>query len=142
VFNDRVLGTNTVKLVATVNPASVTVTNSSFDYTIVGAGKISEPSGLNKQGNNTLTLVNSTANDYTGPTLISGGTLSVTNVANGGVASAIGKSSSVASNLVLAGGTLSYAGPTKAIDRGYSVQAAASTIETIGDLALNGPVSS
>jgi autotransporter-associated beta strand protein len=139
-FDDQALGTTTVNLVTTVNPASVTVTNGSLNYTIAGAGKISGATGLTKQGTNSLALVNSTANDYTGATVISGGTLSVTNLANGGVASAIGKSSSAANNLVFGGGTLSYGGPAKSIDRGYSVQGAGSTIDTINDLTLSGPV--
>jgi autotransporter-associated beta strand protein len=141
-FDDEALGTTTVNLVTTVNPASVTVTNGSLNYIIAGSGKISGSTGLSKQGTNSLTLVNSTGNDYTGPTVISAGTLSVTNLANGGVASAIGKSGSAANNLVLAGGTLSYSGSAKAIDRGYSVQGAGSTIETINDLSLSGPVAS
>ena len=46
----------------------------------------------------------------------------VTDLANGGTASAIGKSSASRRNLVFSGGTLAYSGPAKAIDRGYSVQ--------------------
>ena len=50
------------------------------------------------------------ANAYTGVTTISGGTLSVGTLANGGSASDIGAASSSATNLVLNGGTLQYTG--------------------------------
>ncbi|HEY9173642.1 MAG TPA: autotransporter-associated beta strand repeat-containing protein [Verrucomicrobiae bacterium] len=139
-FDDQALGTTTVNLVTTVSPAGVTVTNSVLDYSIVGTGKITGNKGLTKQGSASLTLANTGGNDYTGPTVISGGRLVVTNLANGGQPSAIGSSGAAAANLVLAGGTLSYAGPAVEIDRGYSVQGAGSTIETISDLSLSGPV--
>ncbi len=137
-FDDSALGTTAVNLVTTVLPGGVTVNNSALEYTFVGTGKISGPQGLTKQGTGNLTLAN--ANDYTGPTVISGGKLIVTNLVNGGQPSPIGAASSAATNLVLAGGTLNYAGPAKEVDRGYSVQGANSTIETLSDLALSGPV--
>ena len=135
-FNDEALGTTTVNLVATVKPLSVTVTNENLPYTIVGAGKISGATSLLKQGTNTLTIA--TRNDYTGRTVISRGTLAVTNLANGGSASAIGASSSSPTNLVLSGGTLSYSGAPVSIDRGYTVQGAVGVIEAQSDLTLSG----
>ncbi|MCV5919395.1 hypothetical protein OFN60_38800, partial [Escherichia coli] len=55
-------------------------------------------------------------NTYTGATIISGGaTLRVTNLANGGVASAIGASSNAAANLVFNNGILQYNGGTTGI---------------------------
>ena len=51
------------------------------------------------------------SNTYTGPTILSGGAvLGVTNLANGGVASGIGASSSGSASLVFNGGTLLYTG--------------------------------
>ncbi len=138
-FDDAALGTTTVNLVATVAPGGVTVTNDLQNYTFVGSGKITGATGLTKQGAGSLTLA-IPDNDYTGPTIISGGRLSVTNLASGGQPSPIGAASSAANNLVLAGGTLSYTGPAAAINRGYSVQAAGSAIETAADLSLSGPV--
>jgi autotransporter-associated beta strand protein len=137
-FNDSALGTTSVNLGVTVNPAKVTVNNSTLNYTLSGSGKISGAAALIKQGTGSLTL--NTLNDYTGATRIEGGTVSVTNLANGGSASAIGGSSSAAGNLVLANGTLSYSGPPVAINRGYSVQATNSTLDVQSDLALGGLV--
>ena len=137
-FNDTALGTTTVNLVTTVQPSGVTVNNSALDYTFVGTGKLSGSQGLTKQGSAILTIA--TANDYTGPTVLSGGTVIVTNLANGGQASPIGMSSSAASNLVFAGGQLSYTGPTATIDRGYTVSGAGGGFATVNDLNLTGPV--
>ena len=74
---------------------------------------------LVKEGTNTLAIY--ITNGYTGPTIIDYGTLVVTNLANGGLPSAIGASSAGATNLVLAGGTLSYAGSPVEINRGYNL---------------------
>lgn len=137
-FNDQALGTTTVTLNAAVSPAGVTFTNDTLSYAITGTGKISGTTGLTKQGTNSVAIA--TANDYTGVTTISGGTLSVASLANGGVASPIGMSSAAASSLMLAGGKLQYTGSAVTIDRGYTVQSAGAGIETVGDLALSGPV--
>lgn len=137
-FNDDALGTTTVDLVATVKPANVTVTNTILPYSIIGTGKISGAASLIKQGTNSLTIANTGLNDYSGRTIISGGTLHVTNLANGGLASAIGKSSSSPTNLVLSGGTLSYSGTPVKIDRGYLVQSAIGTIDAQNDLTFSG----
>ena len=59
-----------------------------------------------------------------GVTTVSGGTLAVSTLANGGVASGIGASSNASSNLVLTtGGTLQYTGATVSSDRGFTLGA-------------------
>jgi fibronectin-binding autotransporter adhesin len=94
---------------------------------------------LNKQGAATLSILNTGGNNYTGPTVITAGILSVTNLANGGSASPIGASSASSANLVLSGGALSYAGPAVSINRGYTVQGTGgSAIDTVGNLTLSG----
>jgi autotransporter-associated beta strand protein len=75
---------------------------------------------ISNSGGGSLSLVRNGAsgivyltgsNTYTGPTILSGGAvLGVTNLANGGVASGIGASSSESANLVFNGGTLLYTG--------------------------------
>ncbi len=139
-FNDAALGTTTVNLTTTVNPSSVTIDNSTLAYTFSGSGKISGNTSLHKQGSATVTIANTGGNNFTGPTVISGGTVSVASLANGGAPSAIGASSANPTNLVLAGGALSYSGPSVAINRGYSVQTGGGTIDNAGNLTLSGLV--
>ena len=140
VFDDNATGTTTVNLVATVDPSSITVNNSILNYTLTGSGKISGAVGFNKQGTGTFTIVNTGGNNYTGPTVIGGGTLSVTNLANGGSPSAIGASSANPTNLVLATGTLSYSGPAVSVNRGYYLQTTNDTIDAENNLTLSGAV--
>jgi autotransporter-associated beta strand protein len=136
-FDDNALGTTTVNLVTTVNPAQVTANNSNLNYTLVGSGKITGPGVFTKNGGGVFTIANTGGNNYTGATVVANGTLSVTNLANGGSPSAIGASSANPTNLVFAGGTLSYAGPAMAINRGYSASVGGG-IETLSDLTLSG----
>ncbi len=70
-FDDTATRFN-VQLDAVVNPQSVTV-DTAGTYTVSGTGKITGTTGLTKSGTGTLILA--TDNDYTGGTIISGGTL-------------------------------------------------------------------
>ncbi|HEV2696147.1 MAG TPA: autotransporter-associated beta strand repeat-containing protein [Verrucomicrobiae bacterium] len=137
-FNDSAVGTTTVNLTTTVNPNGLTVNNNSLPYTFVGTGKISGPVGIVKQGPGTLAVLNTGGNNYTGPTVLSGGTLSVTNLTNGGLPSPIGAGSANPTNLVLSGGSLSYSGPAVTINRGYLVQTTNGGITTVSNLTLSG----
>ncbi|QDC39312.1 autotransporter outer membrane beta-barrel domain-containing protein [Sphingobium fuliginis ATCC 27551] len=76
--------------------------------------------GVAKAGTGRVTL-NNVNNNYTGATTLSGGTLTVASIGNGGAASAIGASSADAANLVLESGTLSYSGGTATTDRGFTL---------------------
>ena len=145
VFNDTALGTTTVNLVTNVAPRSVTILNNTSNYTLVGTGRINGTIGLNKGGAAAFAIYNT--NGYTGPTVLSGGTLMVSNLANGGVASPIGASSANPTNLVLGGGALSYAGAPLTINRGYNLQynynsngiAINNALDLQADLTLTGP---
>lgn len=141
-FADNALGTTTVNLTTTVSPDSVTVNNSNLTYTITGSGKISGATGLTKTGSGTLVIANSGGNNYTGPNIISGGTVQVNSLANGGSPSSLGASSASPTNLVLAGATLAYTGPAVTINRGYSLQGfnTNSSIDTEGNLTFGGLV--
>jgi len=137
-FNDQALGTTSVNLVTTVSPSSVTFNNSTLSYTVAGTGKISGSTAVSVQGAGVVNVLNTGGNNYTGPTVLSGGVLAVTNLANGGSPSAIGASSANPTNLVLNGGDLSYSGPAVTINRGYLTEQTNSSITTVNNLTLSG----
>lgn len=84
-----------------VVPGSVTFTGG--QYTFSGEGGISGQGGvtINSGASVTFNLKNS---DYTGPTIVNGGTLTVPNFYDGGQKSAIGAASAALGNLQLGGG--------------------------------------
>lgn len=94
-------------------------------------------SGANKSFGNAGAgrLVLEELNTYTGRTTV-GGILSVTSLANGGVASHIGQSTNSAANLVLNRGTLEYTGSGVATDRLFTLGYGGGAIESSGTGAL------
>lgn len=101
------------------------------------SGVISD-SGANdvviKSGDGVLELTGT--NTYHGATVITGGTLRVANLADGGVPSNIGQSTNVASNLVINGGTFQYTGSGSTTDRRFSMGTSGATIDASGTGAL------
>ncbi|RUV40530.1 hypothetical protein EOB77_34965, partial [Mesorhizobium sp. M7A.F.Ca.MR.228.00.0.0] len=97
------------------------VSSAATNLTFTGQVTSPDDAGFTKSGVGTLTLTNAN-NDYVGVTTIAGGTLAVSALANGGLASGIGAASSASSNLVLQnGGTLSYIGSTTSSDHGFTL---------------------
>lgn len=138
-FGDDVVFDNTgstnltATLVGELTPASVTV-DSTASYTLTGAGKITGTGGLTKTNSGTLTIL--TTNDFTGPTVIGSGTLSVSRLANGGAASGIGAASSNVTDLVFSNSKLSYTGSSVSTDRGATFNGSANFDITSGGTAL------
>ena len=117
-FDDTGIANPIVNIPVTVNPGSVTV-DATGDYTFTGAGSIGGNSGILKTNSGKLTI--ETMNTYLGATTISGGTISITNLPDGGASGPIGASGAASANLVLDGGTLEYDGLTASTDRGATV---------------------
>ncbi len=87
------------------------------------------------------TQIFSGSNAYNGATRILGGTLEVTQLANGLLNSGIGKTSNIATNLVINGGALKYTGAATSTDRlfqvGQTTTAATATLNASGSGAVN-----
>ncbi len=98
--------------------------NLTYGGTISGAGRIMQIGG----GTLTLTGMNS----YAGSTIIKGGTLSVSRLADGGSNSGIGSSTADAYNLILDGGTLRYTGTDQSTDRLFTVTPQGGKIDASG----------
>lgn len=104
----------TITIAGAMEPTAVVVkgdANLIFD----GNGKISGTGTVNKAGDGTLTL--GTDNDYSGATVIHGGTVVIPMLKNGGTPSSIGASLDYAQNWVWNGGKWQYTGGSTTTNR-------------------------
>ncbi len=92
-FSDSGSAAQTVIISGTVQPASLTVSNTNASYTFSGTGSIGGITALVMNGPGSLTIT--TSNTYTGATMINGGTLEI---GNGGGGASIGSTSGVSDN--------------------------------------------
>ena len=76
-INDTGSNTPTLKIVGALAPASLTVNNTSKNFTLQGTGSLAATSRFTKSGTGTLTISNTGPNSFTAATL-EGGTLSLT----------------------------------------------------------------
>lgn len=141
-FDTTGAANSTVTLNDALLPASVTVSNNTA-YTLTGAGSINDQSPLLKTSlikTNLGTLSVLTTNSYTGQTIIGGGALVVSSLANGALPSGIGAANSDPTNLVLYGTTLAYTGSSVSIDRGATLNGSGGIFDVVGGttLTLNG----
>lgn len=75
--------------------------------------------GVTKFGDGRLVL--SGANTFTGPVLINGGVVSVTEINAGGSPGPLGAGAALASNIQISGGVLEYVGNSVTTDRGFTI---------------------
>ncbi len=135
IFNNAGAANTNVTLQVALYPTSVVVSNSALvSYTLAGNGNIAGPIGLLKTNSGTVTIL--TTNTYTGPTLIGGGTISVSYLPSGGLPSPIGASSNNTNNLLFAGGTLAYSGASAGTDRGMTLNGSGGTFDVTNGATL------
>ncbi len=77
IFDDTAQGTTTVSLTGTLNPSSVTISNTSKAYTFGGEGLLAGPMSMIKASSGELTLSNTGTNTFTGGLYIRGGTVTL-----------------------------------------------------------------
>jgi fibronectin-binding autotransporter adhesin len=133
--NNLNLGTGAVSLGTTAGTSRTVTVNAN---TLTVGGVISNGTTANsliKSGTGVLNLTGS--NTFTGSATINAGTLSVSSLANGGSNSNLGASTNAATNLILSGGTLAYAGAAVSTDRLFSVGTSGGTIDASGSGAVN-----
>lgn len=131
-----------------INSALTNAPGGNLRLTVAGSGAVEFTGSINmnstatvslvKSGNGTLTLSGTNSNT-TGSFTLTGGTLAVASLANGGVNSSIGASTSAAGNLVFNGGTLRYTGTGAVTNRAFTINnGRTATIDTATSLAFAG----
>ncbi len=122
----------------TVNEMMVTngVTFQSGKYTLNGEGGISGEGDVTVEKEADVTL-NMKYSDYTGKTIVNGGTLTVPNFYDGGQKSALGAATAVKGNLQLNGGTLVLSKDNMGTDRQITLTDTATIRITLSNSALS-----
>lgn len=130
--------TTTTVTVGDLMPVSkVTIYNDTKAYTFNGDGGFSGSGMLVKNGKGKLTL-NTTKSNYTGATVINGGTVVVKELADGGMASSLGAASSSADNLKIGQATLYVNNSNTSTNRGITLTDTATIQVASGATSLKG----
>lgn len=114
VFNDESANRN-ITVSESLVTGGITFDVDNGTYSFAGDGSIGGKGGLTKNGRGEVRM-ELAGNNYTGPTVINGGTLTVTSLADGGKSSSIGASTAEEGNLQLRGGTLKVEATNMATD--------------------------
>lgn len=137
-FGDEATITNIS--VSTLMPIqSATFNNNTKAYVIQGNGGFSGTGSLTMKGNGRLTL-NTNKSDYTGATLIESGTVTVKELADGGMPSSIGAASVSADKWQMGKATLIINNSNTSTNRGLTLTDTASIIINNGATALKGAI--
>jgi autotransporter-associated beta strand protein len=126
--------------VADVSPSNVSFANVHSNYVLQGTKSITGGAAFFKTGTGSVAITST--NSYGGPTVISGGTVAASTLANGGLPSALGAGTAV----TVQGAKLSYTGGNATSDRSLSISnggileitSAATTLTVLGPVAGSG----
>ncbi len=121
-------------------PVSRVTVAAAKNYTFSGTeGGFSGEADLIKEGTGTLT-VNNTKSTYTGATIVSGGTLTIAELADGGRPSSIGAASDAATNLRIGCATLNVNNPNASTTRALTLTDSATINVNTGAVNLRGRI--
>ncbi len=137
-FTDEATAT-TVTIDELMPTGKVTVNNDTKNFTFTGEGGLSGSGSLIKEGSGKL-ILEATKSDYTGATIINGGSVVVKELADGGLPSSIGAASSAAENLQIGKGTLIIDNSNTATNRAITLTDTATIQVNSGATSLKGQV--
>lgn len=138
-FNDEA-SEGTVSVDELMPVSGLTVDNSVLSYTFSGDGGISGEGGLTKNGDGAL-VMELTKSDYTGATVINGGTVTVKELADGGTVSSFGAATADVGNWKISGATLVVNSSSASTNRALSISDTVTLQNASGTLTLGGQVS-
>lgn len=140
VFNDE-SGNRNITINEMMIAKNVTFNVDNGTYTFSGEGGIGGTAAVTKNGKGEVKMDLKNSN-YTGATIVNGGTLTVTNLYDGGKSSAIGASTADEGNLQLNGGTLKVEADNMATDHIITISdtATINVSKASGSVSLKGIV--
>jgi autotransporter-associated beta strand protein len=112
----NIVGNTTNVVITTNDPAmspGLVISNATKDYIFAGSGQIRGMTSLYKTGSGTLSILNTTNNDFNGNVIVDGGTLVISNLAGASLGTAV-NANNRNNDLIIDGATLNYAGLTNA----------------------------
>lgn len=138
-FNDDAEIT-TITMDALMPTSGVTFKNDTKAYTFSGNGGFSGDGGLTFDGTGRVTL-NTTKSDYTGATVMNSGTVVVSDLADGGIASPLGAATATAGKWKMGKATLVVNNSNAATNRPLQLTDTATIQVASGTTALKGQIS-
>ena len=130
---------NTIQIDELMPISKVTFENETKAITLNGNGGLSGTGDVVKTGAGRLVL-NTTKSDYTGATIINGGTVTVTELADAGLPSSIGAASAATSNFQIGKATLIINNANTSTNRGIALTDTATVQIASGVASLKGQI--
>jgi autotransporter-associated beta strand protein len=128
---------NTLQVDELMPVSGLTFENDTKTFTVNGTGGITGSGDVVMSGKGRV-VFNATNSDYTGKTIISSGTVTVAELADGGMPSSIGAAGTAASNWQMGKATLIVSNSNTATNRGLTLNDTATIQITSGVTALKG----
>ncbi|HEY4788846.1 MAG TPA: autotransporter-associated beta strand repeat-containing protein [Bacteroidales bacterium] len=136
IFDPTGSNNSLVKIVGTLNVDNISVDASANNYTFSGTGNLGGTAGLTKTGNGTLSVL--TTNSFTGKTVVNGGKLEISSLADAGAQSSIGADTAKSpAHFILNNAYLKYSGTANvSTNKGLTINGTSDTIEVANPAPL------